>query len=158
MKSLLNFCFSRPDRPVLMITLLATIGEDCGSWYAGEDIEEEGKKGPLRRDLTHIVLESIEYIESHGFIEAGREIKRLFERERYEEVIEAIFDETDALLRVEMEEHWKDAFHAWENGRGRPRHDVQKIMINIEINDRYIMDTIRCKNCGVADHAPAAAG
>lgn len=125
---LLRFCYTHIDNPELFITLLTEIGRHCGSWYKNEDLKEEEEKGILRYRHPLMVKESLDYIESNGYKEARRDIERPFRKERWDDVLSVICDETSLLLEKKKEEYGEEAFRIWQNGKGKPRQNISAIL------------------------------
>lgn len=115
-------------------------------------LKRELKEGEILEAKVFYLLCMINRVTDPQLAKIGEEIANHYKRlNQRMEALES--SDIDKLLKEPVQLELKC------RGCRRPYHyDVQKIIINIEMNDRYIMDTIRCKNCGVADHAPAAAG
>jgi tetratricopeptide (TPR) repeat protein len=120
---LLNFCYNQHDNPELIINLLTEIGKYCGSWYHAEDLEEESEKS----SLTYMVKESLDYIESRGYSKTKKKIEDLFKKEKYDEIIEELFNETSILLSTKKIEYGENVFESWLKGSGKPRQNISAI-------------------------------
>ena len=116
---LLRFCFRHPLGRDILLELLAEIGKYCGAWYERGDLADTGSSMVIEEVVTDIV--------NQGGKKKGKEIEKLFEKKKYENVVELVYKDTLLLLKERGVEPGTEAYLEWWEGDGKPRYNVEAI-------------------------------
>jgi len=131
---LLEFCQRHPHLHPAFIELLIVIGAYCGEEYAGADLEKPGDKDIRQSEdqdeLPLLIEDTLDYLggmEKKGFEKMGEHLLRLFEKEKYEEVVEDIYGQVNRLLEEKKKVYGEENFSKWLRGKGMPRQHIEII-------------------------------
>jgi tetratricopeptide (TPR) repeat protein len=131
---LLEFCQRHPHLHPAFIDLLIIIGGYCGEEYVEVDLEKSGggdiEQSEDQDELPFLIEETLDYLgdmEKQGFEKMGKHLLRLFEKEKYEEVVEEIYRQVNRLLEEKKKTHGEENFSKWLQGKGMPRQHIETI-------------------------------
>ena len=131
---LLEFCQRHPHLHPSFIDLLIMIGIYCGEQYVELDLGKPGdrdiRQSEDQDELPLLIEETLDYLggmEQEGFEKLEKHLLRLFEKEKYEEVVEDIYGQVNCLLEEKKKAHGEENFSKWRQGRGMPRQHIEVI-------------------------------
>lgn len=127
-EQLLTLCNRHASLHPLHAVLLTEIGNDCGESYEVSDlvkveIEESGEKV-----LPEFLTEALEYIRERVPESDVKKLEKFFLKEKYENVVEVIYEQTQRLTREKRDTHGEENFSEWLKGTGRPRKNIEAIL------------------------------
>lgn len=125
----LDFIGQHPQlHPLYEIAFIA-IGHFCDEWY-DKDVLKMVKDEETGKDEVPAMLEdNIYYIHQHGhgLGKKPEQSEKMFEKGKYDEIVNKIYEQTRHLLEEKKSQHGEENYSLWQKGLGRPRHNIEAI-------------------------------
>nr|NIM18126.1 hypothetical protein [Candidatus Aminicenantes bacterium]NIM84745.1 hypothetical protein [Candidatus Aminicenantes bacterium]NIN24238.1 hypothetical protein [Candidatus Aminicenantes bacterium]NIN47965.1 hypothetical protein [Candidatus Aminicenantes bacterium]NIN90901.1 hypothetical protein [Candidatus Aminicenantes bacterium] len=125
----LDFIGQHPQLHMLYDAAFVAIGDFCDEWYEKDFLKMVKDEETGKDEVPAMLEDNIYYIHQHGhgLGKKPEQSVKMFEKGKYDEIVQKIYQQTIGLLEEKKSQHGEENYSLWEKGRGRPRHNIEAI-------------------------------